>query len=209
MLPAYEQKGEVTAVPLKLAPYESVFVVFTQDADQGPGSDELLNFPKAQLVVDLNENWTVQFNPAQRGPEAPVTFDKLIDWTTSEDENIKYYSGQATYTKPFELDELKDGERMILDLGKLTAIARVFVNGQIAGGVWTAPYKLDVTDLVRLGTNELKIEVINNWMNRLIGDAGMPKEEQPTWAPHNTYTSESELQPSGLFGPVSLGTIPE
>lgn len=75
------------------------------------------------------------------------------------------------------------------------------------GGLCTAPYELDITGLVKKGRNELKIEVVNNWMNRLIGDAKLPVEERKTWCPVNPYTSASQLQPSGLFGPVKIEQI--
>jgi hypothetical protein len=78
------------------------------------------------------------------------------------------------------------------------------VNGQPAGVAWTEPFRLDVTGLVHDGRNELAIEVTNLWPNRLIGDAGRPREERFTATNITKFKVESPLLPSGLMGPVEL-----
>ena len=50
---------------------------------------------------------------------------------------------------------------MIINLGAFTAMAKVTVNNLYAGGLWTAPYTLDITSLVKEGENDLKIEIVN------------------------------------------------
>jgi hypothetical protein len=202
VLPAYEQKADVTAVPLKLAPYESVFVVFSKKAGKAKGLEA--NYPKPELIDDFKTPWTVNFDATQRGPEKAVVFETLTDWTDSDDERIKYYSGTAFYNNTFQIDKNPKNEKITIDLGELTAMAKVTVNGKYAGGVWTVPYRLDITDLVKEGTNELKIEVVNTWVNRIIGDMKLPVEERQTWAPHLPYNAKSPLQSSGLFGPVKV-----
>ncbi|MGQ8338227.1 glycosyl hydrolase [Sunxiuqinia sp. A32] len=206
-LKAFVPKENGTAVPLKLAPYESVFVVFRRQTKQASESGVEANYPKPSIIAELKGPWTVQFDALQRGPEEPVVFETLQDWTASADDRIKYYSGTAVYTGKFNMDQIADEKQVIIDLGKFTAMAKVAVNGTYAGGLWTAPYQLNVTKLVNAGENELTIEVVNTWVNRLIGDQKIPENQRQTWCPVNPYKADSQLQPSGLFGPVSILSV--
>ena len=83
-------------------------------------------------------------------------------------------------------------------------MAKVKVNGEYAGGVWTYPYEVDVTDCLENGRNEIEVHVVNNWMNRLVGEASLPEGERTAWTNINPYGPDSPLQSSGLLGPVFL-----
>ncbi len=206
-LPAYEQRGNVTAVPMKFEPLESVFVVFRKSAGKAKATGVAANYQEPERIQEIKTPWTVSFDPAQRGPEEAVVFEALTDWTASDDERIRYYSGTAFYTNTFMLESQPSHEKIVIDLGKFTAMAKVTVNGQYAGGLWTAPHRLDISGLVREGKNELRIEVVNTWVNRIIGDMQLPEEERKTWMPINPYDAESPLQSSGLLGPVTIREV--
>ena len=134
-------------------------------------------------------------------------FETLQDWTTNADERIKYFSGTAIYSCKFNQGQSTKDQHVSINLGSFTALAKVTLNGSYVGGIWTKPYLLDITKFIKEGENELKIEVVNTWVNRLIGDSKLPADQRPTWCPVNPYKPESPLQPSGLFGPVQiLGT---
>jgi hypothetical protein len=207
-LPAYEQRESVTAVPLKLEPFESVFVVFRKPAGKARATGVAANYPEAEQIQEINTPWTVNFDPAQRGPEGAVVFEVLTDWTASDDERVMHYSGTATYTNAFMLESQPDQKKIVIDLGRFTAMAKVTVNGEYAGGLWTAPYQLDISGLVREGENELKIEIVNTWVNRIVGDMQLPEEERKIWMLANPYDAESPLQSSGLLGPVTIREVP-
>jgi hypothetical protein len=57
---------------------------------------------------------------------------------------------------------------------------------------------------VKQGDNTIEIEVVNTWVNRLIGDSFLPKEQRiaehryPAWYPHST------LHEAGLIGTVKI-----
>lgn len=206
-LPAFEANAESTVVPLKLAPYESAFIVFRNKTEKNAGNDIEMNYPTSEIMTELKGPWRVAFDPAYRGPAKPVIFETLHDWTTSPNDSIKYYSGTATYSIAFTVPENPENKTIEIDLGSLTAMAKVKINGNYAGGVWTHPYKLDITQWVKPGQNKLEIEVVNNWMNRLIGDLNLPEAQRKTWCYVNPYNAQSTLQPSGLFGPVTIQSL--
>ncbi len=204
-LPAFVQNGKITAVPLQLQAFESAFIVF-REAGKAVASDVKANFPEYKTVVTLDAPWKVQFesDSVKRGPAEPVLFNALQDWKEHADERIRYYSGTAVYSTSFDLAD--KAEALFLDLGKVSVMAKVKINGQYAGGVWTAPYRLDVTQYVKTGSNTVEIEVVNTWVNRLIGDKKLPENERPTRVNHNPWNADSPLQSSGLLGPVLLST---
>ncbi|MEI6138096.1 MAG: glycosyl hydrolase [Mariniphaga sp.] len=203
-LNGFLQKDDITEVPLKLEPFESVFVVFRKPAEKPLSGTLEANYPVSNVLADLKGPWNVVFNPAQRGPEQPVIFETLQDWTTNADERIKYFSGTAIYSCKFNQVQLDKDQHVSINLGSFTAMTKVTLNGSYVGGIWTKPYLLDITKFIKDGENELKIEVVNTWINRLIGDSKLPADERPTWCPVNPYKPESPLQPSGLFGPVQI-----
>ncbi len=203
-LPAFKQNTKTTVVPLKLEAFESQLIIFRKHADK-PGSDEMAsNFPEGKPIGEFKGTWTVSFDHSRRGPSKPVEFRSLTDWTLSANDSIRYYSGTAVYRSTLKLPEIPVGKRILLNLGRLTAMAKVRINGKEVGGVWTAPWQVDITSAARQGTNEVEISVVNNWMNRLIGDQKLAVEQRPTWSPVIPYNAESALQPSGLMGSVSV-----
>ena len=53
-------------------------------------------------------------------------------------------------------------------------VVTVSVNGQRAGAVWTAPYRVDVTVLLRAGSNNIRIDVDNTAINQLAEGGRLP-----------------------------------
>ena len=203
ILPQFEDNGSVTKVPLSLLPNESVFVVFRKG--KAPKTDKA-NFPEATILATVETPWTVEFDSEKRGPSEPQTFKKLTSWSENENEAVRYYSGKAVYTNTLEVAEMPN-EPIFLDLGNVMVMAKVWVNDEYAGGAWCYPYRVDVTKLLKKGENKIRVEVVNNWQNRLIGDQKLPEAERKTWTPVNPFNAESALQTSGLLGPVELKTF--
>ena len=206
-LPAYRAEGTVTGVPMRLEPLESGFVVFRKPTVKSAAEFTAdANFPRPETVAVVDGTWQARFESPDGVGSFMLETDTLGDWSQSADERLRGFSGTATYSATFE-KPAADGGRILLDLNRVGVMAKVRVNGAEAGGVWTPPYRVDVTDLLREGTNELEIEVVNTWVNRLVGDSRLPEAERRTWTAYNPYTPDSPLQESGLIGPVTLQRV--
>lgn len=204
-LPAFVQKENTTVVPIRLDKAESVFIVFK---DKGTPTTSLMeaNYPKPIRSVAVNTVWDVTFESKIRNPR-PMKIQMLQDLSTMTNDSVKYFSGAATYATKLDIAPVSAGENLILNLNKVGAMAKVYVNEQYAGGVWTTPYTVNITDFVKSGSNSIKIEVVNTWVNRLIGDLNLPEKERQTYCFINPHKADSPLPVSGLIGPVTLETI--
>ncbi len=203
-------EGATSAVRLRFGPTGSYFVVFR---DGPPAAPARAARPAPRPTLPLTGDWQVTF-PLESGA-TNVTFSDLTSWADSPRDDIRFFSGIATYRKEIEVPALENG-RAVLHLGSVEATARVLVNDQEAGILWTPPFALDVTPLLRRGRNVLSIEVANRWPNRLIGDAHLPKEERRTstnikrmpnaWSTPMVDLPNAKygLLPSGLLGPVEI-----
>ncbi|MES2807507.1 MAG: glycosyl hydrolase, partial [Bacteroidota bacterium] len=201
VLPSYYQKDGVTAVPLKLAPYESAFVIFRKAGIKKDTS--ATNYPQPTASIAIDKPWTVKFDAKARGPRNPVVFETLTDWSKHPNDSIKYYSGTAFYHNKFNITTLVTGTNYILDLGLARAIAKVKINGVDVGGAWTPPYQLDITRALKAGENTIEVKVVNTWVNRLIGDSKLPAAERKVTA-HVMPNMGKGVVSSGLLGPVKV-----
>jgi hypothetical protein len=191
-----------------------------------------LAVPAIPAALTVSGPWLITFPPNAGAPEH-IHRDTLISWSEDPDPGVKYFSGTAEYrtavTVPAELPA--PGRRLFLDLGDIRVMARVTLNGKDLGILWKTPYRVEVTDCVKAGRNDLRVQVTNLWINRMIGDEQLPEDSDrngdgtlkawPQWledgkpSPTGRYTftswrlwrKDSPLQSSGLIGPVTL--IPE
>ncbi|GGD04166.1 glycosyl hydrolase [Hyunsoonleella pacifica] len=205
-LPEFEITKTGVKIPLQLKAAQSWFIVFTKDNKLLEKSTSLENFPAFETVSELKNPFTVDFSNKEIGPKEPIVFNTLEDWSTSENEQIKYYSGTATYKTTFTIDKLPKNKEFYLNLGKLSVMAKVKLNGKDLGGLWIAPYRLNISKALKKGENQLEIEVVNLWRNQLIKDKQRSENEKYTWLVIDDIKPKSKLQPSGLLGPVSIET---
>jgi hypothetical protein len=204
LLPEFTTANGLTRLPVRLAPFESGFVVFRKPL-AGPENSQA-NFPRYRPVMTLSRPWTVAFDPKWGGPSS-VTFNTLDDWSKRPEEGIKYYSGKAVYRSTFDLPTggMPRNEAAALSLGVVKNLASVRLNGRDLGIVWCDPWRVNIPAGVLKPTgNTLEVTVANLWINRLIGDSGKPQSERLTSTTGNDYTPTSPLQSSGLLGPVTL-----
>ena len=193
---SYQIKEGRTIIPLRLESWGAMFIVFgnatSQQAYTKPATTET-------TVSSLSTPWKVKFN------DKNVVFDKLTSWSENADTDVKYFSGTATYENNFKINTPIGGKgAVILDLGDVKNIAEVIVNGKNVGTVWKKPFKIDITSAAKEGDNTLQINVTNNWVNRLVGDAQPDVKQKTTFTTMPFYRKDSPLIPSGLVGEVKV-----
>ena len=201
---AFVQSGNRTSLLLEFAPFGSIFVIFDKKIPETQNGAGRTNAEVLVPAATIAGPWTVRFDPKWGGP-ASVQFPELVDWTHRPEESIKYYSGTASYSNTLKLNA-SSGQRVFLDLGDVKEVAEVRLNGKKVGIAWTRPYRVEITLAVHAGENNLEIDVVNLWPNRMIGDGPLPLEKRftvtniPIYYEHKPQT----LLPSGLLGPVTV-----
>lgn len=125
--------------------------------------------------------------------DEPIAFDcaegriELGDWSS---QGLATYSGIGVYATEIALTASQAAGRVVLDLGRVKTVADVSVNGKPAGVRIARPFRFDVTELVREGSNRIEVKVANTLANHM--------SSYPTrWILDGQTVS-------GLLGPVSV-----
>jgi hypothetical protein len=160
---------------------------------------------------ELTGSWQVTFPPHWGAPDA-ITLNTLGSLSEATTAGVKYFSGIATYHQTFRWTRPKGKGgatyQTTLDLGDVAVMADVWLNGHDLGVLWKAPFRADVSGILRAGKNHLEIRVANLWLNRMIGDAGLPAEKRLTWSTYEPFKKDDPLPKSGLLGPVTIQALP-
>jgi hypothetical protein len=201
---------------LILDPLASRFVVFRKKS-KGQNDPDLrfdLQYgyenPKVEgsnhQMIDISDNWHIQFDPEMGGPPE-LELQKLYSWSDMEEDGIKYYSGTASYSRSFKIskDYLNQHTSVFLDFEDIQEIARVIVNGQDCGIIWTPPFRKEISKHLISGENKITIMVANTWKNRIIGDKRNPGGPQFTSTNVKyKFSPNAALLPSGLIGRAQI-----
>jgi hypothetical protein len=201
---SYTMANGLTTVPLQLEQRESVFVVFRHPTTE---SSRSVPRPQRAILAVVDGPWQLSF-PPNWGAPTEITLANLESWTANADPGVKYFSGTATYTKTLEAPDAwsHSGAKILLDLGMAKDVVEVAVNGHPLGILWKPPYRVDISDVLKSGSNQLEIKVTNEWTNRQIGDRlGPPEKRVLTSDPVvRAFGRPQVLGESGLLGPVTV-----
>ena len=214
-------------VALDVTAKDSAFVVFSGTAKAVPSASPTW-IPMSWQ--DISDEWKIVSFGGHSAPKAPLTLDRLASWSASDDPSLRHFAGRAVYEKKVEkVERIEGAERVWLDLGDVRDIAKVWVNDKFVGCLWEPPYRIELPS--QPSTFDLKIEVVNTWPNRLIGDAAArargcaePRVKDgpwPVWVLDGRpdsgtgihtwsnwlggWKATDALKPSGLIGPVRIG----
>ncbi len=197
---------------LQLRPGETM-IIETYSTDI-PGEPYMF-FVTASDPIKINGRWNVIFN--EGGPVKPgsVEMEELISWTESGGDDVKNFSGTATYTISFRKPSGK-ADSWLLDLGKVCSSARVRLNGEEIGTLIGPNFDV-IIDAGQLRKNNiLEVSVSNLMANRIawmdrngiewkrfynVNMAARLKENNK-----NGIFDASHWKPleSGLMGPVTI-----
>jgi hypothetical protein len=198
---AFRMEKGVTVVPITFDPDGSALIVFRQPARSSSGQ------PRAAVstaLMQLDAGWMLTFQQARGAPAGGVA-TAVGSWSDSDVAGIRYFSGTGTYTRGFDLPRatLAHGRRVILDLGEVAELADVTLNGRGLRTLWKPPYRLDITDALHPGRNQIELRITNLWVNRLIGDE-QPGATKIAHVAAPIYRADAPLRRAGLLGPVRL-----
>jgi len=231
-------KGSVTAVQIGLEPFESRFMVFSsvkssplvtrtnwpgilkvEHVDGGtqvtgllPRNDDyylisaqgkahhfsVADLPDSQMI---SGPWRLTL-----GDQRSLTLERLVSW--NEFPEGKTFSGWGIYETSFELNDPGKNLEWMLDLGAVRETAEATLNGLSLGAAWKGLRQLSCRDALKVGTNALRVEVGNLWINHV---ESLPNRDLKKLA--QTYgirwgTDEENVRPptppAGLLGPVRL-----
>lgn len=193
-----ESRDGYTVVDLDMPKAGSCFVVFNRK--------ERHRNPEPKVygdAVQLSGPWKISF-PEGWGVPADTTVSQLLPWCDMmSSPEAKAFSGKAVYSTRFTVGADKVGKPMLLDLGKADMIAVVRINGKEMSPIWCQPYSVDIGEYIKEGVNDLEIDVVSTWFNRLVFDASLPEGDRKTWVIAGPK-ADKQLRPAGLMGPVTL-----
>lgn len=145
----YTKRGGETTVYVRLRPYGSVIVAFSDDCGK----------PRAEadekIIADVTENWIVK----ESGKEV-----ERANFFAAGKQN---FSGEVTFTKKISIE--KPGGKVMLGLENVQSYASVKVNGGFAGAKLWSPYEFDVTANLKNGENTIEITVGSTEENAMTG----------------------------------------
>lgn len=196
------------AVRVQLKSGESMIIKASEIPDHSIPKWKYIESKDAPIV--LNQPWNLNFK--EGGPELPKskTLNKLQPWTNfTEDSSTQSFSGTGVYTTSFKLN--KKADDFILKFDKLYESAKIIINGQDAGMVWSLPFEINVGKYLKKGKNTIQIEVSNLMANRI---RYMDQNNIP-WRNYHEINfvnidykpfdaSNWKVQPSGLDGEIQL-----
>ena len=146
---------------------------FIAACDAACSGDVFFRGRKVRLDLEVGESRFVTFGANGIKIVDPVTGKKALGRRLSQ-------PGRTLARCEGELDwsgcvSVENDECVWLDLEAVYGVAEVFVNGRSAATCWCPPWRCELTDFLRAGTNDIRIAVAATWYNRLRTDQARPE----------------------------------
>lgn len=197
------------SVRIQLKSGESLILKNSETVDSSISKWKYTEKTDAPIVLD--QSWQLSFK--EGGPELPKSrnLKKLEPWTNfSDDPATQSFSGTGIYTTTLNVKK-KNADDYLLKFDKLYESAKVIVNGQDAGIVWSIPFEINIGKYLKKGKNTIQIEVCNLMANRI----RYMDQKKMVWRNYNEINfvnidykpfdaSNWKVQPSGLDGEIQI-----
>lgn len=205
--------ADTTSLAYGLEPYGSRVFIFSRTAAEAP------DWPVASdgTEISLNGPWKLTLGDKVR------EISQFGSWTDVDAD--KYFSGVGKYETSVDLPA--SSGKMVLDFGEGTSLpeaelrngmrtfydapiresAVIYINGQRAGSLWAPPYRIDISSHLKVGRNDIRIDVGNTALNYMAG------RRLPDYRLLNLRFGERfqpqemekiRTEPSGILGRVRL-----
>lgn len=145
--------------------------------------------------------------------DSPHFYGSLCDWKELP-ETGKDFSGELEYMKEFYFAATSEENRFFLDLGKVKYTAEIEINGKKLPPLLWAPFRREISGLIRKGKNSLKIRVANSLANAIL-KGGIAREWENNYGIRwpsikGSFYNERQMEfekdslCGGLYGPVRI-----
>ena len=193
-----EIKNGCTVVDLDMPHAGSCFIVIDRSVTHVNPADS-----EDSEVMAVDGTWSLTF-PEGWGAPAQLETEQLNPWCELPlSDEAKAFSGKVSYSTSFVVNPSAVGKSVRLDLGTVSSIAEVRINGKAVDTLWCSPYVVEIGEFVQGGENRLEVDVTSTWHNRLVYDASQEVEARKTWVIAGPDAGNA-LKPYGLLGPVRL-----
>lgn len=152
----YFKVENADSIPVVIRPYETLVFVATDEELQCAGEYKVDRLEKLSVSTS---HWHMSYADSFSYPNFELVQNSTELMPMSNIEGFENKAGTVAYESTFELENT--GRRICLNLNNAYEIAEVFVNGEKAGTAIAPPYIFDITDYIKQGINDLKIEVTN------------------------------------------------
>lgn len=155
-----EQGGDITKVKLSLPSGGSVFLKTFNRVSTAKWK----YYNPSEKSYQISGKW--DFKIIKGGPDNDYSkkINRLTSWT-EWGEKMAAFSGTAQYEIKFNTPSEHEGP-WLLKLGDVRESAKVWLNDQYLGTLWSNPYQLNIENLKKRG-NTLRIQVTNLGANRI------------------------------------------
>jgi hypothetical protein len=183
-----EHSAEGMSVRLRLEPYESLFVVFPDDASTLPAPVEPMPFiGDLQSIATMVGPWKVAVSERADAPAFSSLPHVIQTGDLSLVPGLEGFSGTASYEAELVVPNVLSGG-MWLDLGEVGESSEAWLDGRQLGTRICPPHRYALGS-AGTGRHDLRIEVTTTLARRL-GD--------------NAFDRAMPQGPTGLIGPVRL-----